>query len=401
MPETTPRELGRHVREARKHRGKTQEDLAELVRLDRTIINKIESGSRKISALELSAIAQALDVRMSWFFRKPVPADVSHRSSQGLDTVDSKIDDLLADIADDAELVQGLAGLPTPPAIDPWEHPSSRADAEHMGADIRKTLRLDHRQPLTMASDRAADIGFYLFSRPLGHDTADAGTLLLRRGAVSLVNSSNKVSRRRLAAVHELCHFLVGDDYIIDWRVAGNSGSTESLFDFAARAALLPRESITDQWQELRRSSGTRTSAVRIASKFQVDMSTFSQRLQDLDLIDVPTANDISSTRTTQADIIEFDLHPGDELAEESQPRMYQKQSSVWQRARSSAGNARRVCCGGLSPAKISHCHPPRMKVPSGSTCIERSSKKRTHWGSYSVSTNQDSYHQFHTIYNE
>ena len=54
-------------------------------------------------------------------------------------------------------------------------------------------------------------------------------------------------------------------------------------------------------------------------------MTTLARRLLDLGLVDPPAAGDIREVRTTQADMIEFDLHPGDELAGEVQPLIYQQ----------------------------------------------------------------------------
>ncbi|MGP9724934.1 helix-turn-helix domain-containing protein [Corynebacterium sp. AOP40-9SA-29] len=60
-------DLGLRLRDTRERRGFTQVDLAQWVRIDRTILNKIEAGSRKVTALELSAIADSLGVQMASF----------------------------------------------------------------------------------------------------------------------------------------------------------------------------------------------------------------------------------------------------------------------------------------------------------------------------------------------
>ena len=58
----------------------TQEALAHSIELERSTISKIESGARKVSAIELSKIARALHTSMASFFRSPAPAIVSHRA---------------------------------------------------------------------------------------------------------------------------------------------------------------------------------------------------------------------------------------------------------------------------------------------------------------------------------
>jgi hypothetical protein len=101
--------------------------------------------------------------------------------------------------------------------------PGTLADADNLARQARGLLGLA-AVPVYDLIDRAASIGLLVFSRDLGVDTADAGTILLRQGAVSLVNSRNTVGRRRLALAHELGHYLVADKYIVDWRVVDQQG---------------------------------------------------------------------------------------------------------------------------------------------------------------------------------
>lgn len=327
MGELDARQLGSRVRDARKRKGLTQDDLAHQVRLDRTIINKIEAGLRKVAALELSDIAQALGVGMSSFFEEPAPAIVSHRSSQGLDTAESQIDGLLADIASEVEFVQGLTSLTASRPPGEWKPPQSKDDAEVMAALVRDALEVEREEPLTTVSRLVAGFGLFVFARDLGADTADAGTVLLRDGGVSLVNSANKIGRRRLSVAHELAHFLIADEYTVDWRVADDHTQTESRFDYFARALLLPPQVVPSMWNELHARSGTRTAAVIVASRFQVDMATLARRLVDLHALTPAGADEIRAVRTTQADMIELDLYPSaeGELSGTEQPRAYQQ----------------------------------------------------------------------------
>lgn len=324
MTEPESSALGRRVREARLRKGLTQQELAEDIHLERTVVNKIESGTRKVTALELADIALALDTRMSSFFRDPVQAVVSHRSSHGLDTADSQIDQLLQSLADDVQLIDGLGDLSAPLPQDPWEVPRTGEDAEEMAQKVRDLLSIDPSTPFTGISRRAEELGFLIFSQDLGIDTADGGTLLLPRGGISLINSANKVGRRRLAAVHELAHFLTADDYTIDWRVDSDALDRERQFDRFARALLLPDAGIRPLWSRLRSQSDVRTAAVIVGGRYYVDMSTLARRLTDLQIEDGVPAAEVRTVRTTRSDIIEHDLHPSDEFSGTTQPRAYQ-----------------------------------------------------------------------------
>lgn len=324
MGDVTAPELGARIREARTRADMTQDELARHVGLDRTAINRIESGTRKVAALELSDIAGVLGVRMAAFFLEPAAAVAQHRSSQGLDTVDSRIDALLASISDEVRFVRSLTPLPTR-STKAWDHPRTRDDAEAMAARARDALGVDDDAPLTGLASRLWPLGFFLFGKHLGPDTADAGMLLLDDCGIGFVNSSAKVGRRRLAAVHELGHFLVQDAYTVDWRVAEDELHHESRLDHFARAALLPAEAVVRRWEDLCGRSGLRAAAVVLASEYRVDMTTLARRLRELDVIGVAEAGEVRTVRTTRSDIIEFDLHHDDELAADTQPREFEK----------------------------------------------------------------------------
>ena len=329
MAELDERALGARIREARERAALKQGELGALVGLERTAVNKIEGGVRKVTALELSDIASVLGVRMSSFLADPVPALVSHRSSQGLDTADSKIDRLLASIAADVEFVHSLAaeelGLPADEG-ETLQRPSTLADADHLALQVRDLLGMDARSPLHDLVDRTASIGLLTFSRDLGVDTADAGTILLRHGAVSLVNSRNKVGRRRLALAHELGHYLVADEDTIDWRVTDlpSGGDIESRLDRFARALLLPEPGLTAAWDQ-HRARDLRETAVVLASEFRVDMATLARRLEELSLVDRDGAFLIRGTTTTRADIVDLGLFVPMDLEGTSLPLPYQK----------------------------------------------------------------------------
>ncbi|MDJ0377005.1 XRE family transcriptional regulator [Cryobacterium sp. PH31-L1] len=328
MNEINANTLGARIREARERAGLNQGELSSLVALDRTAVSKIEAGTRKITALELSSVAQAIGVRMTSFFSDPLPALVSHRSSQGLDTVDSKIDQLLAGLAADVELVRSLASSELVPerfAETPYPRPRSNSAAEDLAATARHLLELNYTEPVHDLANQVARIGLFAFSRDLGVDTADAGTILLTSGGVSLVNSHNKVGGRRLALAHELGHFLVADDYTIDWRICEPNGDIEATLDRFARALLLPKDGLAGLWEEKRAAHGVRETAVLCASDFRVDMATLARRLRELEIVESDVANFIRTISTTRADIVEFGLNVPTELEATSLPIAFQK----------------------------------------------------------------------------
>lgn len=325
--------LGKRIREARKRAALNQTDLAREIGLDRTALNRIESGTRKVTALELADIADSVGVRMASFFEDPVPAVVSHRSATGLDTADSRIDALLAEIADDVELVVSLSAsgalIPAKSVgiqahADRWK--TALGDPDRMAGEVRELMDCDPLEPLQVLTDHVAKLGLFAFSADIGQDTADAGTVLLPRGAVSLVNSFMKVGRRRLALAHELGHYLIADDYSVDWRIgAGSEASiTESRLDGFARCLLLPEAAVKRHWVPEDHDDWPRDAALKLASEYRVDMSTLALRLQELGLVDSAQASEVRAFRQGKADMVRLNLYvPREELKGTSVPRAY------------------------------------------------------------------------------
>lgn len=332
MMEQTDAELGARLRGHRERAGLSQEQLGREIGLDRSAVNRVESGARRLTALELADVARVLDVRMTTFFEDPAPALVAHRSSQGLDTSESQIDGELAKIAVDVEFLQSL-GSPTLSFEKDDElqaarlsSPESNNDVEKLARKARALLGVQALAPISNLTEAVAALGLLAFSKDIGPDTADAGTILLRNGGVSLVNSNMKVGRRRLALAHELGHYLLADEYTIDWRIDGHSSNTpvEARLDRFARSLLLPGEALASKWNEYDGVDDPRVAAVRTASYFRVDMATLARRLQEQGLIDGDAAARVRLARTSRTDIIDFNLNlPVEELFGTSVPRPY------------------------------------------------------------------------------
>ncbi|MFB7091596.1 ImmA/IrrE family metallo-endopeptidase [Streptomyces sp. NPDC056296] len=126
--------------------------------------------------------------------------------------------------------------------------PATAAEAEEMAATARRMLGLGPAGPAHNIAGLAAALGLLIFSLDRGHG-ADGGTVLLGRGGVTLINGSRMVGRRRLAAAHELGHFLIADEYAMNWRIASaDADGQEARLDRFARALLLPESDLRARW---------------------------------------------------------------------------------------------------------------------------------------------------------
>jgi transcriptional regulator with XRE-family HTH domain len=85
--EAERRLLGDRLRDARKYVGLSQEEAAAILKLPRTAITDIESGQRKVDALELKRLAELYRQPISHFTGEdatatPLTADVAHLARQ-------------------------------------------------------------------------------------------------------------------------------------------------------------------------------------------------------------------------------------------------------------------------------------------------------------------------------
>ena len=85
--EAERRQLGERLRDARKYVGLSQAEAAAILKLPRTAVTDIESGQRKVEALELKRMAELYRQPVSHFTGEdaagaPLSADVAHLARQ-------------------------------------------------------------------------------------------------------------------------------------------------------------------------------------------------------------------------------------------------------------------------------------------------------------------------------
>jgi Zn-dependent peptidase ImmA (M78 family) len=255
------------------------------------------------------------------------PSIVSHRNLQDPDTPSPAIDRTVERAAKNVEFLLEHGQLWSSPPIDAMPRPSSSVEAEESARSVRQALDLDDAEPLLDISALASRLGLLIFAITLDTESADAATILLEQGGVSVISGSLHDGRRRIAAAHELGHFIFADDYSIDWRIGEHRDSStwEAQLDRFARATLLPEAGMRQAWEsDFRLGEELRRGAVQVASRYRVDMSTLSRRLLELRLADQNQAERVRAVRTTRADIIEMDLLVNPEMVPPSLPRLYE-----------------------------------------------------------------------------
>ncbi|HWE88647.1 MAG TPA: helix-turn-helix transcriptional regulator, partial [Pseudonocardiaceae bacterium] len=180
--------LGQRIAEARGRAGRTQVELASAISMDRSALAKIESGTRRVTALELARIADAVNARIEWFLEDAPPAIVSRRNTQEPGAPSPRIDMMVERITREVELLARYDTRFVLGVSPEREMPTDAAAAETLAGEARGFMGVDGDGPCTQLADKVAAIGLLVFSFDLGVESADAATILLRSGGVSVVN---------------------------------------------------------------------------------------------------------------------------------------------------------------------------------------------------------------------
>ena len=291
--------------------------------MGRTVLAKIETGARRVGAVELARLADALDMRLEWFFEEAPPTVVSRRGVAEPGIPIQQIDRYVERFAREVTFLRSIVDSFDLAASPGLSVPTDPADAERLATDVRARLGYEDDQPALELVERAARMGLLVFSLDCGPGAADGASVLLDRGGVAVVNGERRLGRRRLTAAHEIGHYAVADEYSTDWNVLDTSVSrTEALIDHFARALLLPAGAMSALW---RAREATRTASVLIAAEFRVDMSTLARRLTELELASPDETAEVRATVTRKADIVAHELFVPNELEPPELPRVYLK----------------------------------------------------------------------------
>jgi transcriptional regulator with XRE-family HTH domain len=273
------RTLGERIAAARRELNLTQEHLASRVGLERTALGRIETGGRKVSAVELVDLAAALDVPLAWFVRDPLPAVVSRRTDAAPQhEVTAKLDRELelfsGDVAD--LLARGVIGSVSDRQT--WRVPRTHIESEQTAMEVRSRLGAGS-EPLHDIAAVAESFGLYSSSLALGDGGADGALVEVAEGAgAAVIDGDPRSGRRRMSLAHELGHWLFGDTY--------DSGAVdvERMISSFAIHLLAPRTGVVKLWGESAADS-LRDRAIRMAGSFRLSWSAAIWHLLHLDLI--------------------------------------------------------------------------------------------------------------------
>ena len=261
-------ELGARIRQVRLGVGLDQTSLARRCRLERTALSRIESGERKVSALELVRIAEALRVTLGDLILLPLadvraarpPVDEDSRPEEheifraGLD-LDRAWRDLcrLRDdgLLEPVDLGMGGGGVDSP------------EQARALAREVRGFLDVGDA-PLGAMTDVAAELGLWCRTTAA---RVDGLSLTPQPGlGVAVIGADLEPGRRRATAAHEIGHHVAGDTYEASGHYAVPREAEERIDAFAAEL-LLPQAVVG------RLRNPSRDELIELAADYRVSWS--------------------------------------------------------------------------------------------------------------------------------
>ncbi|MQA16505.1 MAG: ImmA/IrrE family metallo-endopeptidase [Pseudonocardiaceae bacterium] len=299
--------LGERVREARVAAQLNQEDLATRIGVERTALVKIEAGSRRVSAMELFRLADALDVPTSYFVAQPRAAAVSRRTTL-VDDPDQaertrwRLDTALDAHARDVEQLVGYGLLATPDHGLPRSAVTSAEGARQLARDARIVAACGD-DPVGSLGDCCELFGLYLLV--LDQDTDGAAVFVDGPGGfgAAVIGGRREPGRRRWTAAHELGHHLMGDEYHADVGVHSSRDEREKFIDVFAGEFLLPADGLRRRWMT-HDCSDERSRLIRIAAEFRASWTAVVDAAQRAELLSDDSAHQLRADRPVKGDFL-------------------------------------------------------------------------------------------------
>lgn len=304
--ELDPRILGQRISEARKSRGKTQEEAAGFLGYSRPTYIAIEKGERPAKPDEIIKLASFFGRTVNELVRSGEPvtdlqphlravADKMKTSDQFQAGLSAAIDQFQG-LAEDYVELEKLMGSPHRPSypaevvlnlrLDPVEQ------AEVVATQERNRLGLGDQPVIDLRSTLEWDAGLRIFyTQDLPSSVAGMYAYSAELGACILINRNHPPERRRVSMLHEYGHFLLSTDRYrpgIDYlTMPGRKPANERFAETFALSFLMPATSVRQKFHDIVSSTGDFQVAdlCRLKHFYFVSLEAMTLRVEQLGLI--------------------------------------------------------------------------------------------------------------------
>jgi Zn-dependent peptidase ImmA (M78 family)/transcriptional regulator with XRE-family HTH domain len=301
-----PRILGQRISEARKSRGKTQEEVAEFLGYSRPTYIAIEKGERTAKPDEIIKLASFFGRKVNELVRPGEPvtdlqpqlravADKMKTGDQFQAGLNAAIDQLQA-LAEDYQELERIMGAPHRPSYPPEVVLNLKLDpaeqAEVVANQERNRLGLGDQPVIELRSTLEWDVGLRIFyTTDLPSSIAGMYAHSAELGACILINRNHPPERRRVSMLHEYGHFLLSTDRYkpgIDYlTMPGRKPGNERFAEAFALCFLMPATSVRQKFHDIVATTGDFQVAdlCRMKHFYFVSLEAMTLRVEQLGLI--------------------------------------------------------------------------------------------------------------------
>ena len=298
-------EVGEQLRQARLALGMSQGDVGGRVGLDRTMIAKIEAGSRRIDALELARLSSVLRVSMDYLLQ-PQPQVFSRRAEVLTEDSDTEVAResqrlevaLVTWLRELRQLME--LGLVRPQPLQTYPAPvESAAAARDAASWARRRLGFDE-EPIDTLMEFCERAGQYVLVTEL---PGDGASIVDGEVAAAVVSLRGDPGRRRATAAHELGHLVLGDEYSSDLGVHASRAEREAVIDAFAAELLLPARVVAAECRDA--GGNPREELIRLAAHYRTSWSLALRQAEHAGVLEARDRRRLSQSSPTRAEFLE------------------------------------------------------------------------------------------------
>jgi Zn-dependent peptidase ImmA (M78 family)/DNA-binding XRE family transcriptional regulator len=324
-----PRILGQRIAEARKARGKTQEEVAAFLECSRPTYIAIEKGGRLAKPEEILKLASFLGRKVHELVRPTEPVvdlqphlRAAVEKMKGVDeaALNAAIDELQR-LAEDYRDLEKLQNAPLrfnfPPEVTLTPRIDSAELAEGVAQQERQRLGLGDQPVINLRNTLEWDVGLRIFYWELPSPIAGMYAYTADLGCCILVNRKHLPERQRVSMLHEYGHLIVdrykpGIDYAT---MIGRKPANERFAESFALGFLMPASSVRQRFHDIVTTTGNfRVADLRQLSHFYyVSVEAMALRLEQLGLIQKGSSQFLKESKFSPreaAELLGLDPHP-------------------------------------------------------------------------------------------
>ena len=294
--------LGRRLREARKARGLTQQEVADSLDVARTTVTALEKGERRTRPAELIEMARLYGRPVGDFVgtKEPISdfsvqfraAATNLGSPQAKEELQHAVE-AFQRLCEDYRYLEALNESPLshnyPPPY-PTNGASPEVTAEDVASSERHRLALGDGPLLNLRGTLENDVGLRIFALNLPSRVAGMFSYTDDLGGCIAVNARHPQDRQRWSLAHEYGHFLSNrfQSEVSMLGRYGRSRSSERFADSFAGCLLMPTTGLRRRFNEESRAAGgkvTATEICRLAHHYFVSVEAMMLRLEELRLL--------------------------------------------------------------------------------------------------------------------